>query len=80
MEAMDTHQAMNIVKRGSLALPSDTTISSNAGRRLCNVISAYRLVDILFALQAPTPTFQNPRYGKLPLKGLTPDGKVRISP
>jgi hypothetical protein len=80
MEAMDAHNAMNVVEKGSQSFPSAIDVSPSAARRLCNVICAYRLLDVLFALQSSTSTFQNPRYGRLPMKGLLPDTKVHVSP
>jgi hypothetical protein len=76
MEALDAHRAMTLVEPGSRRFPSAVDVSPSTARRLCNVISAYRLLDVLFALQSPTGAFQNPRYGRLPLKGLLPDTKV----
>jgi hypothetical protein len=47
-------------------------------------MSAYRLMDVMYALRSsaaqqslPAP-FRNPRYGKLPRRGLVPDGKVSM--
>jgi hypothetical protein len=79
MEALDAHRIMSIVKPGSKGLPSTVDVSPALARQLCNIISAYRLMDVLFALQTSPPIFQNPHYGRLPLKGLLPDGKVRFT-
>jgi hypothetical protein len=79
MEAMDAATAMIMITPGMKTFPTVAEITPAIGRRLSNVISAYRLIDILFALHSSTPTFQNPRYGKLPLQGLIPTGKVRFS-
>jgi hypothetical protein len=79
MEAMDAATAMIIITPGMKSFPMVREITPAVGRRLSNVISAYRLMDILFAVHSSTPTFQNPRYRKLPLQGFLPPGKVRFS-
>ena len=76
MDALDVHQAMTIVKPGAASFPSTVEISPATARKLCSVISAYRLMDIMYALQSLPSPFQNLRYGKLPQQGLVPDGKV----
>ena len=69
-------QAMSVVKPGTVTFPSAVDISPATGRKLCSVISAYRLMDVLYALQSLPAPFQNPRYGKLPRQGLVLGGKV----
>ena len=76
MEALDVHQAMTVVKPGTVSFPSVVDISPATGRRLCSVISAYRLMDVLYALESVPAPYQNPHYGKLPRQGLVPNGKV----
>lgn len=75
MEAMDVHKALTVVKPGSDSIPTSGDVSNSSARRLCNVMAAYRLMDVLYALQQPT-TMLNPRHGKLPRKGLVPEAKV----
>jgi hypothetical protein len=84
MEALDVHQAMTVVKPGTVSFPSAVDISPSTARKLCGVMSAYRLMDVMYALRSsaaqqslPAP-FRNPRYGKLPRRGLVPDGKVSM--
>ena len=74
--AMDAHAAMHLVAPGTTALPGAVGISPASGRRLCNVITAYRLMDVLYSLRNDPAPYHNPRYGKLPLKGLQPKSKV----
>ena len=79
MEALDVRQAMTVVKPGTVTFPSAVDISPATGRRLCSVISAYRLMDVFYTLQSLPAPFHNPRYGKLPQQGLVPDGKVSMT-
>jgi len=84
MEALDVHQAMTLVEPGTVSFPSAVDISASTARKLCGVMSAYRLMDVMYALRSfaapqslPAP-FRNPRYGKLPQQGLVPDSKVSM--
>jgi len=77
--AMDAHIAMHLVAPDTTALPGAVGISPASGRRLCNVITAYRLMDVLYSLRDVATPYQNPRYGQLPLKGLQPKSKVFAS-
>jgi len=70
MEALDVRQAMTVVKPGTVTFLSAVDISPATERRLCSVISAYRLMDVFYALQSLPAPFRNPRYGKLPRQGL----------
>jgi hypothetical protein len=78
LDAMDIRQVMNLVELGRPSFPNTVEATPSVARKLCNVMSAYRLMDVLYALQHPPASFQNPRYGKLPQKGLLPEGRVRI--
>ena len=79
MEALDVHQAMTVVKPGTASFPSAVDVSQSTARKLCGVISAYRLMDVMYTLRSfPALQSTNPRYGKLPRQGLVPDGKVSM--
>ena len=77
VEARDAHIGMNVVNQDMSTFQDDVGMSSLAGRRLSGVMSAYRLMDVLFCLRHPSTPYQNPRYGRLPLKGLLPSSKVK---
>jgi hypothetical protein len=75
-EAMDAHSAMVIVEPGTISFPPPAQVAIPATKKLCAIIAAYRLMDVLCALQSPSPSTKNPRYVKLPHSGLLPMDKV----
>ena len=77
LDAMDVHQAMAIVEQGAESFPTAANISVPTAKKLSTIISAYRLMDVLYASQIPPSTpSKNPRYVKLPRSGLVPSDKV----
>jgi hypothetical protein len=75
LEALDVRQAMVIVEPGEDSFSDAMEVSQPTAKKLGMVISAYRLMDILYSLRSPPPS-QNPRYGPLPRAGLVPQDKV----
>jgi hypothetical protein len=75
-EALDVHEAMILVEPGMVAFPSPAEVTSHTAKRLSNVITAYRLMDVLYALQSPSASTRNPRHAKLPQPGLLPPDKA----
>jgi hypothetical protein len=79
VEAMGMQKALVMVSNSDDRFPDASTISKPEARKLCSVLAAYRLMDVLYALQTPVVEYRNPRYAKLPRQGLMPDGRVRLS-
>ena len=62
-------------------MPRRDTLQKMEARKLCGVLSSYKLMDVLYALQGTQLEYRNPRYGTLPeqrLAGLFPE-KVSAS-
>jgi hypothetical protein len=77
LDAMDVHQAMAVVEHGAESFPIAADISVPTAKKLSTIISAYRLMDILYASNiTPSTPSKNPRYAKLPRSGLVPSDKV----
>jgi len=77
LDAMDINSAMVVFESGMLAFPIPN-VNPPTAKRLSNVLAAYRLLDVLYALQSPSST-KSPQHAKLPNMGLVPPDKVNIS-
>jgi hypothetical protein len=65
-EASDMLQAMVVIQPGKKSFPEAADVSQTTATKLSAVISAYRLMDILYSLRSPSTPSQNPRYAQLP--------------
>jgi hypothetical protein len=79
VEAMCMQKVLVMVSNSDDRFPDASTISKPEARKLCGVLAAYRLMNVLYALQTRPVEYCNPRYAKLPRQGLVPDGRVRMS-
>jgi hypothetical protein len=77
LDASDVHEAMVIVEAGKELFPDPVDISQATARKLSAVISAYRLIDVLYSLRSPSTPLHNPRYAQMPRAGLVPQDKVK---
>lgn len=78
-EAMDLHQAMIVLDPSNIEIPKLPRPTAFTAKRLAAILVAYKLVDVLYALQSPSPSTKNPQHGRLPLGGLMPAEKVSRS-
>jgi hypothetical protein len=79
MEAMDVHMAMVLVNPSKTSLPSPPDVTPSTAKWLTSVIAAYRLMDMLYALQSPSASTTNPRYAKWGHSGLLLSDKVSVA-
>lgn len=79
LEAMDVRTAMVVVEPGMVSFPSPADVSAPTAKRVGSIIAAYRLMDVLYALQSPSTSAKNPRHAKMPQPGLLPSDKVSIA-
>jgi hypothetical protein len=79
LEAMDLHEAMVIVDPTDIKISTLPSPNSHTGKRLAAILVAYKLVDVLYALESRLPSTKNPQHGRLPVGGLLPSDKVSSS-
>jgi hypothetical protein len=77
LDALDMQNALVLVQPDALSFPIPVEMSQPVAGKLCSLICAYRLTDILHALEGWESQHQNPAYGRLTWSGLIPDTKVR---
>ena len=79
LEAMDLHNMMIIVNPSNIKISTVRNPAAIVTKRLVAILVAYKLIDILYALESPSPSMKNPQHGRLPLGGLLPADKVSSS-
>ena len=60
----------------TVVMPGAPALRRNIGSLLCGLLSAYRLMDVLYAIQDPESQHTNPGYPRLSSKGLRPTSSV----
>lgn len=79
MEAFDIRSAMVIVDPSKTSLPPPPDVSTPTAKRLSCIMAAYKLMDVLCALESPSVSCTNPRYAKWAIPGLLPVDKASIA-
>lgn len=83
LEASDLRRLLARVDHHADKMPDPPRLNRGIALKLCELICAYRLCDVLYALENPQASenalggFSNPRYDKHGLKGLGPTTMVR---
>jgi hypothetical protein len=79
-EAARLRVALCRVLPGSSQFPAQTSLKRHQAIRLCEVMCAYRLIDVLYQLQGQDPLdFQRPMYSKQRISDYLPT-QVRLHP
>src|SRR6267154_3924521 len=76
LDALDVHQEMVVIQPGTIDLSSSIHLMTAGGRKHCNIIATYHLLDVVCALQTGSGPSHCPHYPRMPLKGLVPPEKV----
>jgi hypothetical protein len=78
MEAMDVNSAMVLVDASDPSFPSPPNVAAPTAKRLAFVIAAYKLMDVLYALQSPAVSTTNPQHAKWAHSGILPSDTASV--